>query len=278
MQECEALAFCATSNPELMKSKWRLLELELASRSGKSLYLATPQGALACVKPFPGGAMVFGDIDADIARTFGTLRMEDGRCRPEDEGVITRLFEEGARSERERRERYHCFSARLRRCSAGVVIRAAARAGNAEELEDICRTAGLPLNRDCMQGALGESGVHVAASAGAASKQALRVLLGFGMDCEGCDAIAEQPLHYAAVAGNAAAVRLLLAARADPLCENIFGETALTLARLNPAGFLGVSTAEVEDLLFAASSEASGGTVVCSSFAVARHTAQKISL
>lgn len=52
----------------------------------------------------------------------------------------------------------------------------------------------------------------------------------------------ERPLHYAALAGSAPAVQVLLRANADPTVRSAFLETPLDVARENAAAYLGVDT------------------------------------
>eukprot|EP00913_Durusdinium_trenchii_P002250 g2079.t1 len=59
----------------------------------------------------------------------------------------------------------------------------------------------------------------------------------------------ERPLHYAALAGSAPAVQVLLRANADPTVRSAFLETPLDVARENAAAYLGVETAKILELL-----------------------------
>ena len=72
----------------------------------------------------------------------------------------------------------------------------------------------------------------------------------------------ERPLHYAALAGSAPAVQVLLRANADPTVRSAFlvslavkrrsnlsEETPLDVARENAAAYLGVDTAKIVELL-----------------------------
>jgi len=172
-----------------------------------------------------------------------------------DRKVILDLFEKGAQNDAEKRRLYDRFHARLRRYTAGTILRDAARnlrEGDIARCKQVAQTPGLSFNSTSMRGPLGESPVHVAAAGGAASVEALDVLLQLGFDPNSSDALSERPLHYATLTGNVVAMQQLLAARADPFCESMFGETPLTVAEANPAGFLGISTSEAVATLEAA--------------------------
>jgi len=253
MHQCEGLVCCFSEDEKTLGYAWRWIEVELAVRFGKSLYVACPQGVLACVKSFPHGGRLFGEFSSVIARALTKVRMEEVSApNRRDHDTIIEFFEDGLSSDRERQRRYDRFNARLRRVTAGVLVCSAALTCDLDELRAVCGIPGLALNSDTMRGGFCESAAHLAAASGPHCIEALRLLLDLRMDPDGSDLVEERPLHYAAMTGNAEAARLLLAFRADPLCESIFGETPLSLAEQNPAEFLKVSTAEVATVLRAA--------------------------
>ncbi|CAJ1359259.1 unnamed protein product [Effrenium voratum] len=92
-----------------------------------------------------------------------------------------------------------------------------------------------------MQGAFGESALHVAAATATGSTrlaEMLTMLIRLGMDVNSQDSEGDTPLHWAAFAGNVRGIQVLLQKGAKVM-ENYQGLTPWEVAAAEPAAFLG---------------------------------------
>lgn len=247
MEECEGMLLLG--NPENMNRPWPWLAVTQAVKMGKGVFLGTTTGILACNRPFPDRAWVYGRIDNEVLNLLMAMDIRDMTSTdPAAKEMVLKYIKENPNSAPgSMQDGWTRFHHRLRRWCAGPILRDAAKANDAQKIKDVSATPGLPMHRDTFKGSLGQTPLHIAAASG--SLEALCALLEAGMSPNIEDCLNEQPLHYAALAGQPQIVSALLTARADPWAENSFAETPLQVARQNPAAFLQVDTREVVSLL-----------------------------
>ncbi|CAE7742303.1 Samtor [Symbiodinium sp. CCMP2456] len=202
----------------------------------KGIYFASSDGVLACSQAFRSGNWVHGDFDVQVIyRLLKSLLSNTNEEEDEDGEVV------------ESNNSYYRGLLRLHQWLAGPVLRRAARNDDVQAIKDICSLPGLRLSSDTMKDNVGRMPLHIAIAC--RSWSAMTALLEAKMDPNVEDDMKDRPLHYAALAGHAAAAKELVAAGADPWAENCFTENALEVARQSPAAFLGVNTSEVEKIL-----------------------------
>jgi len=255
--ECTKLLRVLSPDEEKMKRAWPLRNMEIAAREGKDLYLGCKTAVMACSKPFPGGGWLLGTFDPDIARKFSGVDARTAECKhPQDWGLIEAAFGWKSR-ERGVDDGWCRFNRRKTTWCAGPILLDAAARDDAGTIVQMGVSDGVRMNSANLRGGIGQTALHVAAGRSATS--ALRALLDAAMDPNSVDFAGETPLHSAALCGHGEAVRILLGARADPRAESACAELPIEVAQQNPAGFLGVDSADVLAALEDAWAQAGGG-------------------
>lgn len=202
----------------------------------KGIYFASSDGVLACSQAFRSGNWVHGDFDVQVIYRLLKSLLSGADEEEDEDGEVV-----------ESNNSYYRGLLRLHQWLAGPVLRRAARNDDVQAIKDICSLPGLRLSSDTMKDNVGRMPLHIAIAC--RSWSAMTALLEAKMDPNVEDDMKDRPLHYAALAGHAAAAKELVAAGADPWAENCFTENALEVARQSPAAFLGVNTSEVGKIL-----------------------------
>jgi len=246
ISNCEGWLTVLPRDRELIVRSNRMQQLQICFETGRQIDLCCPHGVLSCTSPFLDGAWEFGRFDPAIARVLIDANWEEATCANKE------VQERIKAQVRDAPGGFAGFKARLSRVIAGPILRDAVSKPGSERIDEIlkiCRMPGFNINNAAMKGPLGETPLHVAAAVGNA--QAIRVLLAHNADPYAEDNIRETPLHYAALSGMVGATRLLLKGGAASGAESAFAETALTVAKQNPAAFLGKDPSKVITLLLA---------------------------
>jgi len=229
-------------------------EAHLALQNGKLFDLATDTGALATTRPFMSGSWEFGDfspvtaarvLEFDVAKT--TARDETSR-RKLLNAIATGIENDDVTPVPHSCTAFVKMNMRVRGKVAGPVIREAAFEGDLVRIKGILAACPqLNVDAPSLQGLLGESALHLAASAG--HTQVIHYLLKSKAIVDFPDLQGGTPLHYAVLSGQTPAAELLIKAKADPEDENYDGDSSEEIAQMNSAYFTGVSTAGVSALI-----------------------------
>lgn len=231
-------------------SLWMLYETFRAQELNLGWDLASTSGALATMRPFDNGCWAFGAFDTDIAQSLSTVAVEADKCtctRKADRESILNQLASGKLG-------ISGFESRVNTTIPSSVLGAALLHVSYLDLESDLTAAhdlaqlvlelkrsGVHLTTQRLQGAFGESALHVAA-AGRGKADGMRSLLELfiklGMDVDGQDSEGDTPLHWAAFVGNATAVKVLLSKGANAALENYSGLTPLEVASTQPASYL----------------------------------------
>jgi len=240
----------ATRWKEGKPSLWMLYETFRAQELNLGWDLASTSGALATMRPFDNGCWAFGAFDTDIAQSLSTVAVEADKCictREADRESILNQLTSGKLG-------ISGFESRVNTTIPSSVLGAALLHVSYLDLESDLKAAhglaqlalelkrcGVHLTTQRLQGAFGESALHVAA-AGRGNADGMRNLLELfiklGMDVDGQDSEGDTPLHWAAFVGSATAVKVLLSKGANAALENYSGLTPLEVAATKPASYL----------------------------------------
>ena len=229
-------------------SLWMLYEIFQAQELGLSWDLTSVTGTLATTRPFDNGCWAFGAFDPTVAQRLlkFDFRASACRCRPDDRQLIMdqlqKAYADGVLGFENRLNSVipaSVLGSALSQCtyfdSEGDMEMAFVLAQQAQEL----RNGHLSAQR--LLGAFGESCLHIAA-AGSRGERGIRCMLdlflNLGLDINHHDSEGDTPLHWAAFAGSAAAVNLLLSMGANPFIENFSAFTPLQVVETRPAAFL----------------------------------------
>ncbi|CAJ1400639.1 unnamed protein product [Effrenium voratum] len=110
------------------------------------------------------------------------------------------------------------FELTLKRFASGPLLRKAAFHGDRAFIREGCQTPGIQITAKRHQGGLAEMAVHISAASG--DVQRLQTCLDLKADLNTEDDMRGRPLHYAALAGCAPAIQVLLRANADPTARS----------------------------------------------------------
>lgn len=205
-----------------------LLDIYNAVNQRKSLDLISSTGLLALVRPFEAGkAWEIGRFDVDAALVC--INLDAGDAFSHSGNFLRRLRRIGQNGIKQ-------LHRKVRSAGAGPVLREAPYYDDTETVKLVFRQCPwLKISSERLRGPLGETPLHIAASAG--SIHVLEFLLQNGANVDAMDSDGETPLHYTALAGKEASAKILLEASADAQQESFFSETPLEVVSQQPAYF-----------------------------------------
>mmetsp|Transcript_53102 Transcript_53102/g.95253 ORF Transcript_53102/g.95253 Transcript_53102/m.95253 type:complete len:933 (-) Transcript_53102:94-2892(-) len=244
-------------------SLWCLYELFFADRNALLWDVACGEGIVAMRAPLATKRWIAGKFDSQIAWNLSRVKVkvENARCTvPAEQEILVEELKQFGKM---------CISDFERKMSSlvpsrmlGPVLRQAACLRDEADfrlLRDACdimaglRCKGAHLNLSTLEGAFGETALHVAAAAAVDGNsfcsRGVEMLVRLGMDVNAPDDAGETPLHWAAMAGRSWATGFLLRNGSDPLLANYSGLRPFEVCCAGPAEFLGVDSSKVYDIL-----------------------------
>lgn len=216
--------------------------------------VACKKGVLATSLPFNGKCYEFGAFDLPMAEAMMSFAIQACKVRDDEHthAVLNDIAGLGAADRKAPDDhphyKYIAFNRKVQLCGCGPILRDLALRGDAGRLEWVLSEYHPPMTYHVC-GLLGQSPLMIAASAGHVN--VVKMLLVARADPNADDQFGDTPLHYAAFGGKVETARVLVHAGAREDRVNTRVETPLTIARNNPAGFLGVDTQATLDLLLA---------------------------
>ena len=176
----------------------------------KFVDMGSAKGALACTRPFRDGAWACGHFHSDLQKLMD-LTVSSVRCSAEElkqvQSCIAACFTDVSQEDA-------CKEFELTLKS----FASAAFHGDRAFIRECCQTPGIQITDKRHQGGLAEMAVHISAASG--DVQRLQTCLDLKADLNTEDDMRERPLHYAALAGCAPAIQVLLRANADPTARS----------------------------------------------------------
>jgi len=209
----------------------------------KTCDLVCATGALAGTNPFAWSRYEFGLFDPRIAEailSFDVQKVSSQQQTTKDAFLQTLV---GTPVDC---DRLHSFNRQLQALAVGSLLRRAAYCNDLDGplgLKQVVGKSLVSLTSRRLGGLLGETPLSAAAAKG--HLEQIEFLIDSSADPNMGDDKGEAPLHYAALAGQEAAARLLVQRGARATNESHFSERPLDVALHNPAEFVGVDTTVV---------------------------------
>lgn len=225
---------------------WDLYRFLFGDMKDKLCDLCCPTGVLATTKPFSTKSYEFGSFGSHIARAM--LDFDVTKVHARNEESLRRVLSQiaGLPSDQEMPlscDAFDNFNNRVHQLACAPLLRDLACQGDVAALEDMVLYCNVSLSSPYLCGVLGEVPLMLAAAHG--HLMIMEFLLRAKSDPDQTDSVGETAMHYAAMAGQSDAARLLLRWGAGLAKLSHFEETPASVARQNPASFLGVDTSQV---------------------------------